>query len=102
MCDDGFYIENGICTKCLHTCATCVSRTNCTSCVKGLQLQSGECTATCADGYYSDKGQCSRCYLSCHTCSGPRRDQCVQCPSGWQIANGEVNTLYSTVTVFFK
>nr|XP_036218232.1 furin-like protease 2 [Bactrocera oleae] len=88
-CDDGFYMEAGVCAKCLHTCTQCVSRMNCTACAKGLQLQSGECRTTCADGYYSDRGTCAKCYLSCHTCSGPRRDQCVQCPLGWQLAGGE-------------
>ncbi|XP_036319239.1 furin-like protease 2 isoform X3 [Rhagoletis pomonella] len=88
-CDDGFYMEAGICAKCLHTCTQCVSRMNCTACAKGLQLQSGECRTTCADGYYSDRGTCAKCYLSCHTCSGPRRDQCVQCPTDWQLAGGE-------------
>ncbi|XP_012158816.1 furin-like protease 2 isoform X2 [Ceratitis capitata] len=88
-CDDGFYMEAGVCAKCLHTCTQCVSRMNCTACAKGLQLQSGECRTTCADGYYSDRGTCAKCYLSCHTCSGPRRDQCVQCPVGWQLAGGE-------------
>lgn len=39
--------------------------------------------------YYSDRGSCVKCYLSCDTCSGPRRDQCVKCPSGWLLANGE-------------
>lgn len=39
--------------------------------------------------YYSDRGICAKCYLSCHTCSGPRRNQCVQCPAGWQLAAGE-------------
>lgn len=39
--------------------------------------------------YYSDRGTCAKCYLSCHTCSGPRRDQCVECPEGWQLAGGE-------------
>ena len=39
--------------------------------------------------YYSDRGQCAKCYLSCKTCSGPRRDQCVTCPKGWQLAAGE-------------
>uniref|UniRef100_A0A1A9VBT7 Furin-like cysteine-rich domain-containing protein n=1 Tax=Glossina austeni TaxID=7395 RepID=A0A1A9VBT7_GLOAU len=88
-CDDGYYMEAGVCAKCLHTCTQCVSRMNCTACAKGLQLQSGECRTTCADGYYSDRGTCAKCYLSCHTCSGPRRDQCVQCPSDWQLAGGE-------------
>jgi hypothetical protein len=32
---------------------------------------------------------CAKCYLSCMTCSGPRRDQCVTCPRGWQLAAGE-------------
>lgn len=49
-CDKGSFMEAGICTLCLHTCTQCVSRMNCTECVKGLQLQSGECRATCADG----------------------------------------------------
>lgn len=50
VCDEGFFVEGGICARCLHTCTQCVSRTNCTACVKGLQLQSGECRGTCADG----------------------------------------------------
>lgn len=49
-CDDGYYMEAGVCAKCLHTCTQCVSRMNCTACAKGLQLQSGECRTTCADG----------------------------------------------------
>lgn len=44
-------METGICAKCLHTCNQCVSRMNCTSCAKGLQLQSGECRTTCAEGF---------------------------------------------------
>ncbi|XP_044019968.1 furin-like protease 2 isoform X2 [Aphidius gifuensis] len=93
QCDDGFYSEaqslRTICSPCLHTCKTCVSRLNCTACQDGLQLQSGECRSTCAQGYYSDRGTCSKCYLSCKTCSGPRRNQCVTCPQGWQLAGGE-------------
>uniref|UniRef100_A0A0C9QJY7 furin n=1 Tax=Fopius arisanus TaxID=64838 RepID=A0A0C9QJY7_9HYME len=93
QCDDGFYSvaqpTRSICSPCLHTCKTCVSRLNCTACQDGLQLQSGECRSSCAQGYYSDRGQCAKCYLSCKTCSGPRRDQCVTCPPGWQLAAGE-------------
>ncbi|XP_030379433.1 furin-like protease 2 isoform X2 [Scaptodrosophila lebanonensis] len=88
-CKDGFFMEAGVCSPCLHTCTQCVSRTNCTNCAKDLKLQNGECRTTCADGYYSDRGICAKCYLSCHTCSGPRRNQCVQCPVGWQLAAGE-------------
>ncbi|XP_017145820.1 furin-like protease 2 isoform X2 [Drosophila miranda] len=88
-CQDGFFMETGVCSPCLHTCSQCISRTNCSNCSKGLELQNGECRTTCADGYYSDRGICAKCYLSCHTCSGPRRNQCVQCPAGWQLAAGE-------------
>ncbi|KAI4500921.1 hypothetical protein M0802_004132 [Mischocyttarus mexicanus] len=74
QCDDGYYSvaqpSRPICVPCLHTCKSCVSRLNCTA-------------------YYSDRGQCAKCYLSCKTCSGPRRDQCVTCPTGWQLAAGE-------------
>ncbi|XP_012281896.1 furin-like protease 2 [Orussus abietinus] len=93
QCGEGFYSmvqpSRPICSPCLHTCKTCVSRLNCTACQDGLQLQSGECRSSCAQGYYSDRGQCAKCYLSCRTCSGPRRDQCVTCPKGWQLAAGE-------------
>ncbi|KAH8303711.1 hypothetical protein KR018_001969, partial [Drosophila ironensis] len=88
-CQDGFFMETGVCTPCLHTCSQCVSRTNCSNCFKGLELQNGECRKTCADGYYSDRGICAKCHLSCHTCSGPRRNQCVRCPAEWQLAAGE-------------
>ncbi|XP_068159733.1 furin-like protease 2 isoform X1 [Drosophila tropicalis] len=88
-CQDGFFMETGVCSPCLHTCTQCFSRTNCSNCSKGLELQNGECRTTCADGYYSDRGICAKCYLSCRTCSGPRRNQCVQCPIGWQLAAGE-------------
>lgn len=50
-CLDGTYMELGMCVPCLHTCKTCVSRLNCTTCANALQLQSGECRATCAEGY---------------------------------------------------
>lgn len=63
-CDEGYYMEAGVCAKCLHTCTQCVSRMNCTSCAKGLQLQSGECRTTCAEGWviknarYKNIGHC--------------------------------------------
>lgn len=53
-CDQGFFMEAGICIFCPHTCTNCVNRMNCTSCVEGLQLQSGECKATCADGWVKE------------------------------------------------
>lgn len=53
-CDEGFYADirssRPACVPCLHTCRSCVSRLNCTSCQDGLQLQSGECRSTCAQG----------------------------------------------------
>lgn len=57
-----------------------------------FQLQNGECLATCDQGYYSDRGVCEKCYLSCESCSGPRQDQCVTCPPGWQLAAGECHS----------
>lgn len=51
------------------------------------QVTNQSCIHSCS--YYSDRGTCAKCYLSCNTCSGPRRDQCVKCPEGWQLAGGE-------------
>lgn len=39
--------------------------------------------------YYNEYGTCAKCFLSCMTCVGPRRDECVTCPQGWQLAAGE-------------
>lgn len=88
-CGQGYYQTAGKCSQCPHTCATCVSRLNCTSCAGSLRLQSGTCRAICAPGYYPDEGTCSKCYLSCETCTGPRRDQCASCPPDWRLAAGE-------------
>lgn len=57
-CDERFYMEAGVCAKCLHTCTQCVSRMNCTGCAKGLQLQSGECRTTCAEGWVIKNARC--------------------------------------------
>ncbi|GBP55211.1 Furin-like protease 2 [Eumeta japonica] len=84
-CGQGYYQTAGKCSVCPHTCTTCVSRLNCTSCEGSLRLQSGTCRVTCAPGYYPDDGTCSKCYLSCETCSGPRRDQCGSCPPEWRV-----------------
>ncbi|CAG9822494.1 unnamed protein product, partial [Phaedon cochleariae] len=90
-CDKGFYNERDTqqCEPCLHACARCHGKSNCTECKVGLQLQSGECRTACSAGFYSDKGVCLRCYMSCKTCSGPGQDQCVSCPNGWQLLSGE-------------
>lgn len=88
-CGQGFYQTAGRCSLCPHTCKTCVSRLNCTTCANSLRLQSGTCRSTCAAGYYPDEGTCSKCYLSCETCTGPRRDQCASCPPDWRLAAGE-------------
>ncbi|KAI4457760.1 proprotein convertase subtilisin/kexin-related [Holotrichia oblita] len=90
-CDKGSFHDKSkrSCAPCVHTCAQCVSKANCTQCIGGLQLQNGECLTTCSRGYYSDRGSCMRCYISCETCSGPGHDQCVTCPPGWQLAAGE-------------
>lgn len=88
-CGQGYYQTAGRCSKCPHTCLSCVSRLNCTSCNGALRLQSGTCRVNCAPGYYPDEGTCSKCYLSCETCTGPRRDQCASCPTGWRLAAGE-------------
>lgn len=50
VCEDGYFLDSKICSKCLHTCSLCNSRNNCTKCVKGLVLQSGTCRGTCEDG----------------------------------------------------
>ncbi|XP_065170470.1 furin-like protease 2 isoform X2 [Atheta coriaria] len=90
-CNKGRFPDksNKMCNPCIHTCSECSAKSNCTKCVSGLQLQSGECRSTCATSFYSDRGVCARCHMSCDTCSGPGHDQCVTCPPQWQFAAGE-------------
>lgn len=39
-CEKGTFIDrhSRICDPCVHTCATCLSKTNCTECINGLMV----------------------------------------------------------------
>ncbi|ESU37567.1 Variant-specific surface protein [Giardia duodenalis] len=77
VCSDGYFSDNGVCTPCDSTCATCVAKgpSSCVSCPSGYAVTSesgvGECKKPCtpsADG-------CKRCDASidgasyCSVCS---------------------------------
>lgn len=59
------------------------------NCELDLQRYRIRLTSNTRFRYFNDLGICAKCFLSCMTCSGPRRDQCVTCPRGWQLAAGE-------------
>ncbi|ESU34858.1 Variant-specific surface protein [Giardia duodenalis] len=77
VCSEGYFSDNGVCTPCDSTCATCVAKgpSSCVSCPSGYAVTSesgvGECKKPCtpsADG-------CKRCDASidgasyCSVCS---------------------------------
>ncbi|KAE8301925.1 High cysteine membrane protein VSP-like [Giardia duodenalis] len=89
VCSDGYFSDNGVCTPCDSTCATCVAKgpSSCVSCPSGYAVTSesgvGECKKPCtpsADG-------CKRCDASidgasyCSVCSAqtafPLNGKCV-------------------------
>ncbi|ELP90368.1 protein kinase domain containing protein, partial [Entamoeba invadens IP1] len=89
-CNDGFYLENTKCVKCINNCLTCSNLTNCLSCdySQNLLLMSGnvckdskilldKCKvpmaknvgcAICHDGYYYQDKDCIACDSSCSKC----------------------------------
>jgi hypothetical protein len=65
---DSTYLDGSlgvnVCTPCQSPCRTCVSLSDCLSCVDGSYLQGGSCV---------------KCDQSCLTCKGPSNSNCLSC-----------------------
>ena len=68
-CNTGYYLSGGNCYECQTKCVTCLSNTQCTSCIAGTYLQANGRCKTLPDNCISidtttlksDVGSCKRC-----------------------------------------
>ena len=75
-CSDGFFENNGTCTKCATRCSTCSVASTCNTCGDVRRDTVNNCS--CIAGFY-DAGvdKCATCSPSCATCSGATT--CTSC-----------------------
>ena len=100
-CNDGYYIENGICNKCsTENCKVC-DNDICFQCLSGFSLSNENVCETnselaetcdqimpnnvgcaiCAEGYYRDGLTCVPCHESCQSCI--KGDECILCKENY-------------------
>ena len=75
-CSDGFFENNGTCTKCPTRCSTCSVASSCNACADIRRDIANNCS--CIAGFY-DAGvdKCATCSSSCATCSSATT--CTSC-----------------------
>lgn len=84
-CPNGTYASGGECIPCVYPCNTCLSFSQCLSCVPHMYLIIG--TTTCVDNVHCPMGftaddatwTCKACYFACRTCNGPTIHDCIIC-----------------------
>ncbi|EAR82258.2 hypothetical protein TTHERM_01246750 (macronuclear) [Tetrahymena thermophila SB210] len=101
-CKEGYYMKQGVCTKCpLNNCTKCTQITGdsitCNVCQKGFYLFQGECVDICPPDYKTTQTQCIQCkqgtFLQgeicvecskfCKQCTGPDTSECQECSEGF-------------------
>ena len=125
-CKDGFYMsEEGMCMRCAAECATCTSKTVCTSYPDGVVVIDGKpvkcakdcklCDTTdpstcleCESRYFLEEGNCRRCQKGCTSCTDDsscltcgeehqwKAGKCEKCKKNCLTCEAEDNTKCST------
>lgn len=86
-CPDQFYPTNlgtnqKFCQPCVSPCLSCISSSQCVSCVPDKYLLGYTCVASCPSGYYNSSfGQCASCISPCKTCTN--QTTCLSCSEGF-------------------
>jgi hypothetical protein len=105
QCPDGYYPNGKVCVKCQSPCNTCLSNTQCTSCLDSYLYHSSKnkCLSTCpSDFTIQQENKCIDCSTNCNTCKTTisqctscanslalMNNQCIpNCPTGFANANG--------------
>ncbi|XP_034027090.1 extracellular matrix protein FRAS1 [Thalassophryne amazonica] len=92
ICPAGYYTEEGKCTACRPSCASCSSALDCLSCSSLLPLLSADgtqCLESCPPGSYQhDQTHCRRCHKSCAECRGPAHQDCLSCTDQAALLKG--------------
>ncbi|XP_013870055.1 extracellular matrix organizing protein FRAS1 [Austrofundulus limnaeus] len=90
-CGAGFYNQDGVCSACDPSCASCFpDAPKCMSCPTGTTLHHGKCISHCPTQHYLDShSRCRACHSSCASCWGPSVSHCTSCPGGLLLHLGQ-------------
>ena len=100
-----FFFLLTILAVCQTGCSKCAAETaNCLACRQGFTQDPNDETKCsplpavttggthCPKGSYSAGQQCANCSPSCGTCDGPSSNNCISCPPGQVLFNGNCVT----------
>ncbi|EGR34222.1 hypothetical protein IMG5_019870, partial [Ichthyophthirius multifiliis] len=101
-CQQGEYVTDLKCEKCIPFCETCNNSVNCEKCFIGYSLNiDGICIETpekcssvdsqCPLGQFRSieyPYECENCHDSCEKCIGPSASECATCKGGLYLSNG--------------
>lgn len=85
QCPFGTFLENLTCVNCQPPCSSCISLSQCMSCVSQTYLIASQdlCVQReqCPNATYGDDalGICAKCDISCTKCAGPTSSDCLSC-----------------------
>ena len=83
-CNDNYYNDNGVCTKCENpNCLRCSVQDSekCESCPSNKLFYDNNCVDECPDGTYQSEGRCLKCDATCRTCEESATN-CLSCVKG--------------------
>lgn len=87
-CPSGYYYatngtNNNYCQACVSPCVSCISSTQCLSCINGYYFYNYACTTTCPNGYFPEVNGniCDNCISPCNNCVD--KTTCLSCKIGY-------------------
>jgi proprotein convertase subtilisin/kexin type 5 len=86
---EGFFLNNGVITQCLATCATCTTTAStCASCPLSQFLSGTTCVTTCPANFIGKDGVCLACSTHVTGCQTCQLGACNTCQTGLNLYQG--------------
>ena len=93
LCESGYYLSEGKCSKCPEGCLTCSKQNVCLSCQNGYELKDAMCTKGCIQNCLVCENPCQSCKLGYTLSSG----YCINCPVGCESCASDMSKCYSCI-----
>lgn len=87
-------IQTLSCDPCHEYCSRCTDNTqsSCQACNTGYYFTISNTCGLCERNQFAEQDRCSDCDLTCDTCNGPTSKECLTCPDGIIVSNGECSS----------